>query len=311
MFEPRLISKSLLRNNYSIIDSPKKPDWIKIKIPNKLIKETKNIIIAGNLTTVCEEALCPNLGTCWSKKHATFMILGDVCTRSCSFCNIQTGKPKLIDESEPMKVAIAVKKLKLNHVVITSVDRDDLIDGGALHFYNTVKEIKKLSPNVTIEILTPDFKKKNDYLKIIKRCKINVFNHNMETVKKLYKSVRPGADYSQSLLILKKIKQNRSDLFTKSGIMIGLGEKLSDIKELLHDLRRANVDFLTIGQYLRPSKDHFPVLEYHSINYFDYLKHIAINMGFKSVTSFPFARSSYKSEDEYKYLESSRYLNNA
>ena len=304
MQDTRLISKSLVRKNFSSIKSPEKPNWLKIKIPSKKTLETRKIVNHQKLVTVCEEALCPNLSDCWSKKHATFMILGDVCTRSCSFCNIQTGKPNSLDESEPIRVANAVKSLNLKHAVVTSVDRDDLDDGGAMHFYNTIKMIKKLSPNVSIEILTPDFRNKKNYLEILAQCDISVFNHNLETVKNLYKEVRPGADYFHSLSLLKSIKKAKHNIITKSGIMIGLGESIDEIIELFNDLRSIDVDFITIGQYLRPSLNHFPVIKYYDHSYFNYLEKIALNMGFKAVTSFPFARSSYKSEKEYEILKS-------
>jgi len=300
----RLISESLLRKNFSSIPSPVKPNWLKIRLPSKRILETKKIINRQKLTTVCEEALCPNLNECWSNKHATFMILGNVCTRSCSFCNIQTGKPKNVDEFEPLRVAKAVKNLELSHVVITSVDRDDLPDGGALHFYKTTKMIKELSPNISIEILTPDFKNKKNYLQTISSCEIDVFNHNLETVQNLYKVIRPGASYLNSLSLLESIKNIKQNVLTKSGIMIGLGEKFNEIKKLLKDLRSVNVDFLTIGQYLRPSLKHYPVIKYYNQDYFDTLKEISMEMGFKAVTSTPFARSSYKSENEHEIIKS-------
>jgi len=302
--DTRLISKSLIRKNFSAIASPKKPKWLKIKLPSQKASETKNIVNRRKLVTVCEEALCPNLSECWSKKHATFMILGDVCTRSCSFCNIQTGKPQSVDETEPLRVARAIKDLKLNHVVITSVDRDDLMDGGANHFYKTIKMIKKLSPHVSIEILTPDFKGKKNYLEIIARSDINVFNHNLETVKNLYKDVRPGASYSHSLSLLKSIKKIKKDVLTKSGIMVGLGESTAEIKDLLNDLRSSDVDFLTIGQYLRPSLSHYPVINYHDQDYFSFLEQFAMSIGFRAVSSSPFSRSSYKSEKEYEIIKS-------
>ena len=304
MQETRLISKSLLRKNFSSIPSPSKPKWLKIKLPSEKTLDTKKIIKDQNLVTVCEEALCPNLSECWSKKHATFMILGDVCTRSCSFCNIQTGKPKIVDKTEPARVANAVKALNLNHVVITSVDRDDLNDGGAIHFYKTIQMIKKLSPKVSIEILTPDFRNKKNYLETISKCDISVFNHNLETVASLYKKVRPGANYFHSLSLLESIKKLKPNILTKSGIMLGLGENTDEIIELFKDLRSVHVDFITIGQYLRPSLKHFPVINYHDQSYFNSLKEIAINMNFKAVSSFPFARSSYKSENEYEVIKS-------
>ena len=298
------IMTSLMLEVYQSISSPVKPKWLKIHLPSKKILETKKVVNRQNLTTVCEEALCPNLSECWSNKHATFMILGDICTRSCSFCNIQTGKPKSVDEFEPLRVARAVKELELKHVVITSVDRDDLPDGGALHFYKTIKMIKKFSPDVSIEILTPDFMNKENYLETISICEINVFNHNLETVKNLYNDIRPGANYSHSLSLLESIKDKKQNILTKSGIMVGLGEKLIEIKELFSDLRSVNVDFLTIGQYLRPSLKHYPVIQYYDQTYFNNLKEIAIEMGFKAVNSSPFARSSYKSAEEHEIIKS-------
>ena len=231
------------------------------------------------------------------------MILGDTCTRSCSFCNIQTGKPNPIDPLEPIRVANSVKQLGLTHVVITSVDRDDLDDGGAQHFYETINQIKKKCIDTTIEILTPDFKNKPSAIEIISKCPIDVFNHNMETVESLYRNVRPGANYDHSLNLLKKIKDINKKIFTKSGIMIGLGEKYIEIQKLMEDLRCQDVDFLTIGQYLRPTKNHHPVIEYHSPDYFIKLYDEAIKMGFKIVSSSPFTRSSFHAEDDYKRLK--------
>lgn len=296
-------SKSLLRKKFSLVPSPRKPDWIKIKHSNTNTDYTKTVIHNLHLTTVCEEALCPNLNECWSMKHATFMILGDVCTRSCSFCNIKTGRTSPIDNFEPFRIASAVRALNLNHVVITSVDRDDLDDGGANQFFKTVIQIKSLSPRSTIEILTPDFRNKNNALKIISNCPVDVFNHNLETVSKLYKEVRPGADYFHSLSLLKKIKDHKPNVFTKSGIMIGLGESTIQIESLMNDLRNADVDFITIGQYLRPTMDHHPVVRYHDINYFNFLKDMALDKKFKLVASSPFTRSSFHADEDFKLLK--------
>ena len=267
----------------------------------KFVQET---VSSNKLHTVCEEARCPNIFECWNRGTATIMILGDICTRACGFCSVSTGKPKIVDTMEPYRTAMAVKKMKLRHVVITSVDRDDLDDGGAMHFYKTIKMIKKLSPKVSIEILTPDFRNKKNYLETISKCDISVFNHNLETVESLYKNVRPGASYFHSLSLLESIKKMNPNTLTKSGIMVGLGENINEIIELFKDLRSVDVDFITIGQYLRPSLKHFPVINYHGQNYFNSLKEIAINMGFKAVSSFPFARSSYKSENEYEIIKS-------
>ena len=298
------ISKSLLRRKFFEIESPKKPKWIKVPFVADKIKETKGLLKKNRVITVCEEAMCPNLYDCWSKSHATFMILGDTCTRSCSFCNIKTGKPSPIDPFEPIRIANSVKKLNLSHVVITSVDRDDLRDGGASHFVNTINQVKKISKKTTIEVLTPDFKNKSHAIDLISECPIDVFNHNLETVKSLYRDVRPGADYINSLNLLKKIKILKPEVFTKSGIMIGLGEKFSEIQFLMDDLRKYHVDFITIGQYLRPSKNHFPVIEYHQPEYFVKLYEEAISRGFKIVSSSPFTRSSFHAEEDYKRLKS-------
>ena len=297
------ISKSLLRKNFSEIKSPKKPSWLKVRISNNMISNVKDTLKENRIITVCEEAMCPNQSECWSKSHATFMILGDTCTRSCSFCNIKTGKPNPIDSLEPIRVANSVQKLKLTHVVITSVDRDDLEDGGALHFVNTIKQIKLNCPNTTIEILTPDFRKKENALELISQCPIDVYNHNLETVKSLYKNVRPGANYWHSLSILNKIKNLNSKLFTKSGIMLGLGEKYSEIMGLMDDLRENNVDFITIGQYMRPSIHHHPVVEYHTPEYFNKLYEEAMNRGFKIASSSPFTRSSFHAEYDFNVLK--------
>ena len=247
--------------------------------------------------------MCPNLSECWEKKHATVMILGDVCTRSCSFCNIKTGKPNKVDMLEPARVASAVKSLGLKHVVVTSVDRDDLNDGGAQHFANTIKKIKEKSPNTTVEILTPDFRGKDSSLGIIAKTEIDVFNHNLETIKRLYKEVRPGADYRHSLKILREVKLLKPSIFTKSGIMIGLGEKFDEIRVLMDDLREQDVDFITIGQYLRPTLNHHPVIKYHNPDYFIRIQDEALNKGFKIVSSSPFTRSSYHAESDFNKLK--------
>jgi lipoic acid synthetase len=298
----RQISKSLIRKNFSNFESPKKPDWIKVTSFSKNLNLTASIVSDQRLTTVCEEALCPNISECWNKKHATFMILGEVCTRSCSFCNIQTGKPSEVDPYEPLRVAKAVKSLNLRHVVITSVDRDDLHDGGASHFVKTISKIRHLNNEVSVEILTPDFKNKINAINKLIKCNVDVFNHNLETVKRLYNDVRPGADYNNSLNLLNTFKLNSLNTFTKSGIMIGLGENEDEIISLMDDLILNGVDFLTIGQYLRPSKNHYPVIEYHHPSYFDHLKDIAIGKGFKIVSSTPFTRSSYHADDDFKAL---------
>ena len=298
------LSKSLLRRNYALVPGLKKPHWLKVKISNSdTNKFTKNIVEKNRLTTVCEEAACPNIHECWSKKHATFMILGDTCTRSCTFCNVKTGMPDAIDIFEPTRVANAVVSLKLEHVVITSVDRDDLPDGGALQFSKVINAIKKKSPQTTIEILTPDFYKKKNALDILNTSPFEIFNHNMETVERLYRDVRPGASIERSLSLLKDIKIKNSKVFTKSGIMIGLGETYDEIKDIMSLLIDSNVDFLTIGQYLRPTINHHPVIEYHHPEYFQKLENEAYNKGFKLVSSSPFTRSSFHADSDFKRLK--------
>ena len=282
----------------------KKPDWLKVKAPNsKGYFETKKIVEENNVYTVCQEASCPNIGSCWSKRHATFMILGDVCTRACAFCNVTTGKPDELDLFEPARVAMAVNKLNLKHVVITSVDRDDLEDGGAQHFANTVNLIRKKSPNTSIEILTPDFLRANSTsLDVVLNSNPNVFNHNLETVPRLYHEVRPGSRYYQSLKILDKAKDINPFIFTKSGLMVGLGEELKEVTQVMDDLRTARVDFLTIGQYLQPTKKHYPISNYLTIENFNKLKKIAYSKGFLMVSSSPFTRSSFHADDDYQEL---------
>ena len=282
----------------------KKPNWIKVKAPtSKTYKETLDLVKKYNLHTVCQEAACPNIGECWSKKHATFMILGDTCTRACSFCNVKTGKPFSIDPMEPLNVAKSVSSLGLKHVVITSVDRDDLIDGGAGQFISTIKYIKELSPQTTIEILTPDFLRKGEVYKSIVDSMPDVFNHNIETVSRLYKHIRPGAVYKESLNLLKSVKEYNSKIFTKSGLMVGLGETLEDIQELLIDLKNHCVDFVTIGQYLQPSIHHEKVHKFYTPNEFNFLYDYCIEIGFKMVSSSPLTRSSYHADDDFIKLK--------
>ena len=298
------LSKSLLRRNYASIPGLHKPEWLKVKISNSNINQlTKDIVSINRLTTVCEEAACPNIHECWSKKHATFMILGDTCTRSCTFCNVKTGMPEDIDIFEPARVANAVLSLKLDHVVITSVDRDDLPDGGALQFAKVINSIKKKSPLTTIEILTPDFYKKSNALDILSTSPFEIFNHNMETVKRLYRDVRPGANFIRSLTLLKRVKVINRKIFTKSGIMIGLGEEYDEILSVMDSLLDIDVDFLTIGQYLRPTKFHHPVIHYHHPDYFKQLEYDAYKKGFKLVSSSPFTRSSFHADDDFKKLK--------
>ncbi len=285
----------------------KKPDWIRTKITNsQIFFKTKEIVNKNKLTTVCQEANCPNITECWSKKHATFMIMGDTCTRGCAFCDVKTGKPSELDSMEPFRVAIAVKDLELNHVVITSVDRDDLEDGGANHFKKVITEVKKNNPKTTVEVLTPDFlKKENAYEKVLEACP-DVFNHNVETVPSLYLKVRPGSRYFTSVELLKLVKIKKPGIFTKSGIMVGLGEKKDEVIQVMDDLRMANVDFLTIGQYLQPTTKHFPLDRYVHPEEFKELKNIAISKGFLLVSSTPLTRSSYHADTDFSILKEAR-----
>ena len=285
----------------------KKPDWIRSKITNsKIFFKTKEIVNKNKLNTVCQEANCPNITECWSKKHATFMIMGDTCTRGCAFCDVKTGKPTALDLMEPFKISKAVKELELNHVVITSVDRDDLDDGGASHFRDVISQVKKINTNTTVEVLTPDFlKKKNAYEKVLEGNP-DVFNHNIETVPSLYLKVRPGSRYFTSIELLKSVKIKNPNIFTKSGIMVGLGEKKDEIIQVMDDLRMADVDFLTIGQYLQPSTKHFPLDRYVHPDEFLELKNIAIAKGFLLVSSTPLTRSSYHADSDFKVLKEAR-----
>ena len=299
------VSRSHLTN--SSTTKLKKPNWIRVKAPISTgYLSTKELITKANLNTVCESASCPNIGECWDKGHATVMILGDVCTRKCGFCNIKSGAPNDIDILEPYRLAKAISQLNLRHVVITSVDRDDLKDGGANQFVKSIYEIKKLSKNITIEVLTPDFQRKEGALAQIVNAKPDVFNHNLETISRLYKNVRRGASYNHSLNLLKKVKKLSSIIFTKSGIMVGLGEKIEEIETLLKDLRKADVDFVTIGQYMQPSKDHLPVIKYYTIEEFKKIENIAYNMGFLLVSSSPLTRSSYHADDDFHKLKIAR-----
>ena len=299
------ISKSHL--NHTGNNSAKKPDWIRVKAPISIgYLKTKDLINKSKLNTVCESASCPNIGECWDKGHATVMILGDVCTRKCGFCNIKSGNPNAVDTLEPKRLAIAISKLNLRHVVITSVDRDDLIDGGAIQFVNSIKEIRKIDPKITIEVLTPDFQRKIGALQQVINAKPDVFNHNLETINRLYKKVRRGADYKHSLNILKLAKEIDPLLFTKSGIMLGLGESTEEVESLLLDLRNSFVDFVTIGQYMQPTKGHLPVIKYVTPKDFYYLEKVAYKMGFLLVSSSPLTRSSYHADDDFEKLKLAR-----
>ena len=284
-----------------------KPPWIRVRYKNsENYLETHNIMKENNLVTVCQEAACPNISDCWDKKHATFMILGDTCTRACSFCNVATGKPKGLDLSEPIRVAKSVARLNLSHVVITSVDRDDLNDGGAEHFVNTITDIRKLSPKTSIEILTPDFLRKDGALEKVINAKPDVFNHNLETVPRLYPTVRPGARYFHSLSLLAKVKEIDPNIFTKSGIMVGLGEIENEVYQVMDDMRSANIDFLTIGQYLQPTIKHHKVEKYVDPLEFKNYQKIALAKGFLVVSSSPLTRSSFHASEDFEKLKQAR-----
>ena len=285
----------------------KKPEWIRSKIvDSQIFFQTKQVVNQNNLVTVCQEANCPNITECWSKKHATFMIMGDTCTRACAFCDVKTGKPTSLDVFEPVKISNAVKKLNLKHVVITSVDRDDLEDGGAHHFYKVVKTTREKNPNTSIEVLTPDFLRKGDAYKKVLEADLDVFNHNIETVPRLYTKVRPGARYFASLELLKNAKLCNKKVFTKSGIMVGLGENKEEIIQVMDDLRSAEVDFITIGQYLQPSVKHHPLHRYYHPNEFKELASIAKTKGFLLVSSSPLTRSSYHADEDFRKLQDAR-----
>ena len=287
--------------------SPPKPNWLRVRAPlGKIFDETKGLLDDLKITTVCEEASCPNIGNCWSKKHATMMIMGDTCTRACSFCNVATGKPKGLDLSEPIRVAKSVARLNLSHVVITSVDRDDLYDGGADHFVNTIKDIRKLSPRTSIEILTPDFLRKDGALEKVIYAKPDVFNHNLETVPRLYPTVRPGARYFHSLNLLAKVKEINPNIFSKSGIMVGLGENENEIYQVMDDMRSANIDFLTIGQYLQPTIKHHKVEKYVDPIEFKKYEKVALSKGFLVVSSSPLTRSSFHASEDFEKLKKAR-----
>lgn len=285
----------------------RKPDWIRVKAPGSpKWAETQKIVKAEKLVTVCEEAGCPNIGECWEKKHATFMIMGDTCTRACAFCNVKTGVPEALDHDEPRKVADAVAKLGLEHVVITSVDRDDLKDGGAEHFARVIAAIRKASPATTIEVLTPDFLRKPGALEVVVAAKPDVFNHNLETVPGRYLTVRPGARYFHSLRLLQRVKELDPTIFTKSGIMVGLGEERNEVLQLMDDLRSAEVDFITIGQYLAPSRRHHAVIRFVTPDEFKSFETIAYVKGFLMVSSTPLTRSSHHAGEDFAKLRAAR-----
>ena len=285
----------------------KKPDWIRTKIlDTQNYFKTKEIINKKKLYTVCQEASCPNISECWSKRHATFMIMGDTCTRACSFCNVKTGKPSSLDPFEPIKIAQATKELNLRHVVITSVDRDDHDDGGANHFSKVILETRRINKDTTIEVLTPDFLRKGDAYKKVVDSNPDVFNHNIETVPSLYRAVRPGSRYFDSVNLLKSAKEINKKIFTKSGIMLGLGESKDEIIQVMDDLLSAKVDFLTIGQYLQPTTKHFPLNRYVHPDEFEELKDLALSKGFLIVASSPLTRSSYHADEDFSKMKKLR-----
>jgi len=285
----------------------RKPDWIRVRAPvSKEYRATRDVVRANNLVTVCEEAACPNIGECWAQKHATMMIMGAICTRACAFCNVATGRPGALDAMEPANVANAVATLGLRHVVITSVDRDDLPDGGAQHFARTIKHIRDRSPETTIEVLTPDFLKKERAYEVVVRARPDVFNHNLETVPRLYPTVRPGARYFNSLRLLDQVKQQDPTIFTKSGLMVGLGEARDEVLQVMDDLRSADVDFLTIGQYLQPTPKHHPLDRFVTPDEFTSFRQSADGKGFLLTSATPLTRSSYHADADFAQLQAAR-----
>ena len=285
----------------------RKPSWIRVKAPtSKGYAETRKIVKDKGLVTVCEEAACPNIGECWEKSHATFMILGEICTRACAFCNVSTGLPQAVDIDEPRKIGEAVKEMKLQHVVITSVDRDDLSDGGAQHFVDVINAIREASPKTTIEILTPDFLRKEGATETVIDAHPDVFNHNLETVPRLYLNIRPGARYFHSLRLLEKVKQRDPSQFTKSGLMVGLGETKEEVMQVMDDMRSAGIDFLTIGQYLQPTRKHAPVDRFVTPDEFKAYETIAKAKGFLLVSASPLTRSSYHADSDFAKLQAAR-----
>ncbi|NNE23918.1 MAG: lipoyl synthase [Rhizobiales bacterium] len=290
-------------------DNPiqRKPDWIRVKAPGSAAYlETRKLVKENRLVTVCEEAGCPNIGECWSKKHATFMVMGDTCTRACAFCNVRTGIPDALDTGEPERVADAVAKMGLKHAVITSVDRDDLDDGGARHFALVIRAIRRQSPETTIEVLTPDFLRKDGALEMVVEARPDVFNHNLETVPRLYLNIRPGARYFHSLRLLQKVKELDPQMFTKSGLMVGLGEARNEVLQVMDDMRAANIDFMTIGQYLQPTRKHAAIDRFWTPEEFEALSKSAYAKGFLMVSSSPLTRSSHHAGDDFARLQGAR-----
>jgi lipoyl synthase len=290
------------------VERQRKPDWIRVKAPtSKAFGETRDLMRSLNLNTVCEEAACPNIGECWTKKHATVMILGDTCTRACAFCNVKTGMPGKVDEAEPEHVAEAAAKLGLEHIVVTSVDRDDLADGGAGQFVKVIEALRRTAPDMTIEILTPDFRGRMEAaVEAIVAAGPDVYNHNLETVPRLYPTIRPGARYYASLRLLEQVKQHNPAIFTKSGIMLGLGEARLEVHQVMDDMRCAGIDFLTMGQYLRPTPKHTAVIEFVTPQAFDAYGAIARAKGFLQVAASPLTRSSYHAGDDFRAMRAAR-----
>lgn len=289
----------------------RKPSWIRAKAPGagqdaEIYAETKKIIQDNNLVTVCEEAACPNIGECWSQRHATMMIMGEICTRACAFCNVSTGLPLALDAGEPARVADAVAKLGLRHIVITSVDRDDLDDGGAQHFADTIYAIRATSPETSIEILTPDFLRKEGALEIVIEARPDVFNHNLETTPRLYLNIRPGARYFHSMRLLQRVKEIDPTIFTKSGIMVGLGESREEVMQVMDDMRSADIDFITIGQYLQPTRKHAPIDRFVTPEEFESYATMARAKGFLMVSATPLTRSSHHADEDFAKLKAAR-----
>ena len=289
----------------------RKPSWIRAKAPGagqdaEIYAETKKIIQDNNLVTVCEEAACPNIGECWSQRHATMMIMGEICTRACAFCNVSTGLPLALDAGEPARVADAVAKLGLSHIVITSVDRDDLDDGGAQHFADTIYAIRATSPETSIEILTPDFLRKEGALEIVVEARPDVFNHNLETTPRLYLNIRPGARYFHSMRLLQRVKEIDQTIFTKSGIMVGLGESREEVMQVMDDMRSADIDFITIGQYLQPTRKHAPIDRFVTPEEFKSYATMARAKGFLMVSATPLTRSSHHADEDFAKLKAAR-----
>ena len=309
-YDPKLLDKAKRHpEKQKNPDRPvgRKPNWIRVKAPQgKLYQETRDIVRKHKLTTVCEEAGCPNIGECWQQKHATFMIMGEICTRSCAFCNVATGKPGELDRLEPLRVAVAVMQMGLKHVVVTSVDRDDLPDSGADHFIKTIQAIRMKAPDTSIEILPGDFKGDMKAIDSVIAARPDVFNHNLETVPRLYPTIRPGARYFRSLRLLQRVKDVDPQQFTKSGLMVGLGETKEEVSQVMDDLRAANVDFLTIGQYLQPTPKHAPVDRFWTPDEFETLEKMARNKGFLMVSATPLTRSSHHAGEDFKKLKDAR-----